>query len=525
MTLRFTHSQMQEASKPKISIIGAGISGLTTGCYLQMNGFETQIFEKHNLPGGLCTNWQKGEYTFDGSVHWILGSDKGSGFYHLWSELLDLDKIPFHNHKVRLEVEVKNTSDKYGHKRFRLFTNLEEFQAYIDDIAPEDSNTIRKFIQKIRILQEFDVPPLLEKLPIIPSIIRGIKMMRFLRFLKAIMALNRMTNYSLAKKLQNAFLKESFELLFDGDEVSMLVLAFPMASFDKKSAGYPIGGSLQWAKYLEESYLNLGGKIHYSTPVREIIVENNEAKALLVRNNKVHESDAIISCSDWHHTVFDLLKGKYIDKKQQALADGKSFPLFYSVLLVSFGVKIPLKDQAHFFRFPIDEKLVSPCGTDWDRLEVHIYNYDPTLAPEGKVSVACSFYTTNGQYWIDLRKNNRAQYRIEKEKFAQKVAELVDKKIPGFKESVEVIDFATPASTLRYTNSWKGSAQGWLPKKNFLKPLPIQFQFPGLKKCYYASHWSRPGGGLPIAISIGRDVAKKICKDFRKPFIVNGKKY
>ena len=67
-------------SKPKINIIGAGISGLCAGCYLQMNGFETHIFEKHDIPGGLCTSWEKGEFTIDGCAHWILGSDKGKSY-------------------------------------------------------------------------------------------------------------------------------------------------------------------------------------------------------------------------------------------------------------------------------------------------------------------------------------------------------------------------------------------------------------------------------------------------------------
>lgn len=35
----------------KVNIIGAGISGLSVGCYLQMNGYETEIYEKHSLPG------------------------------------------------------------------------------------------------------------------------------------------------------------------------------------------------------------------------------------------------------------------------------------------------------------------------------------------------------------------------------------------------------------------------------------------------------------------------------------------
>ena len=56
----------------KISIIGAGVAGLSAGCYLQMNGFETEIFEKHSRPGGLCTSWKRGEYTFDGGIHLLL---------------------------------------------------------------------------------------------------------------------------------------------------------------------------------------------------------------------------------------------------------------------------------------------------------------------------------------------------------------------------------------------------------------------------------------------------------------------
>jgi len=77
----------------KITIIGAGISGLSAGCYLQMKGFETEIFEKHSKPGGLCTSWQVGEYTFDGCLHWLLGSNNSNPFYKLWSELIDMESV------------------------------------------------------------------------------------------------------------------------------------------------------------------------------------------------------------------------------------------------------------------------------------------------------------------------------------------------------------------------------------------------------------------------------------------------
>jgi phytoene dehydrogenase-like protein len=49
-----------------VIIIGAGIAGLAAGCYARMNGYRTQIFELHDLPGGLCTAWERGGYVFDG---------------------------------------------------------------------------------------------------------------------------------------------------------------------------------------------------------------------------------------------------------------------------------------------------------------------------------------------------------------------------------------------------------------------------------------------------------------------------
>ncbi|HAD34428.1 MAG TPA: NAD(P)/FAD-dependent oxidoreductase, partial [Chitinophagaceae bacterium] len=61
---------MPNTQPKKVLIIGAGISGLSAACYLQMNGFQVELFEKHSIPGGLCTSWKKGDYTIDGSIHW-----------------------------------------------------------------------------------------------------------------------------------------------------------------------------------------------------------------------------------------------------------------------------------------------------------------------------------------------------------------------------------------------------------------------------------------------------------------------
>ena len=497
----------------KVNIIGGGVSGLTAGCYLQMNGFETEIFEKHNIPGGLCTSWKKGEYTFDSCAHWILGSDTGSSFYKIWSEILDMKKIKFHNHDIRVEVGLKNNVNKYGEKTFKLYTNLDILQAYLVDLAPEDEKEIKKFIRPMRIMQKYDLPPIMDDLPFFKSMIRGIKMIRYLEFLFLFLRLKNETNYSYAKKFKNPFLKESFELLYDGEEVNMMILTMPLSVFDKKSAGYPIGGSMVFAKKIEETYILLGGKINYNTPVKKIITKNGNATGIIVRNNIEHYSDMTISAADWNFTVFDALDGKFVDKEMTDLKELKTLEIFYSVMQFSFGIAKDLSDFPHFSRIPLDEELVSPDGTTYPRLEVHIYNYDTTLAPTGKTSVTVSFYTKNREFWIDARKHDRPKYREAKNEFTEKIIELLDVRLGGIKNKIEVIDVATPATFQRYTNNWKGSTQGWLPGKNLLATSPVNFKLPGLKKFYYSSHWNQPGGGLPIAIKTGRDVAKAICKE------------
>jgi phytoene dehydrogenase-like protein len=61
-----------------IAIIGAGIAGLAAGCYAQMNGYDSEIYEMHTLPGGLCTAWERKEYVLDGCIHYLFGTGPGT---------------------------------------------------------------------------------------------------------------------------------------------------------------------------------------------------------------------------------------------------------------------------------------------------------------------------------------------------------------------------------------------------------------------------------------------------------------
>ncbi len=500
----------------KIAIIGAGVSGLSAGCYLQMHGFETEIFEKHSKPGGLCTSWKVGEYTFDGCLHWLLGSNNSNPFFKLWSELIDMDSVEFVNHKIRVDIEVQHTADKYGSRVFHLYTNLSKLENYMTDIAPEDSARIKKLIRSMRKIQRYEIPPEIKTLPAFYSLKQKISMVKHLPLLFFMLRNRYVTNFSFAEKLKNPFLREAFRMVFDGEEIPLIILTIPLAFSDLKGTGYPVGGSYRFAKRIEKKYLSLGGKIHYNSGVKEICVKNNSATGILLEDGREIASDITVSTGDWYFTVFKALKGIYTNKKILDLRNGKSLPVYYSVINVSLGISRTLSHLSHFSRFPIHKDLVSPDGTVYTRMELHIYNYDPTLAPEGKTCVSVSFYTRKGDFWIDLYKNDHQNYEKAKSEFAKEVITILEQKTGGIKEYVEVVDVATPATFHRYTNNWKGSVQGWLPGKNIMASSPVEFEFPGLKNFYYASHWSMPGGGLPVAIKTARDVAQVISKKYIK---------
>ena len=68
----------------KVIIIGAGIAGLSAAIHAQMAGFETEIYESHIIPGGMCTVWKRNGYTIDNCVHWLTCSKENMQLHQQW---------------------------------------------------------------------------------------------------------------------------------------------------------------------------------------------------------------------------------------------------------------------------------------------------------------------------------------------------------------------------------------------------------------------------------------------------------
>jgi phytoene dehydrogenase-like protein len=504
--------------KKKVAIIGAGIAGLSAGSYLVRNGFDVSIFEKHDIPGGQCTSWKKGKYTFDGCVHWLIGSKPGDYMNHLWKEVGALEDTRIIDHDIyRIEHFPDGTS-------LRFFVDVEKLEAELLNYAPEDKKEILKFISAIKKLSKIKMPE-----PDAGFMNRSLKTLVgmavfLLRFLPSLKWL-RISAREYGAKFKNRNLGKSIENLFAPD-FAMLFNLMTLVWLGQKNAGYPIGGSLSFSKRIAKRYEDLGGKIHYKSPVKKILVEensdgkNDQAAGVVLENGSRFETDYVISASDGRNAINTLLGEKYHNPRLKNAWE--VLPVFDPLLYISLGIDGELDDPHSVSGTGIHLKnSVDTGGRQVDNLLLHSMAFDETLAPPGKsvIEIMC---VTNFDFWNNLRNEDVKKYRQEKERIADAILNEIDRNyFPGFKSKIEKIDIATPTTWQWYTGVYRGAFEGLQLTKDVMKVgMSLPKQLNGLDNFYLCGQWVEPGGGLPPAVYSGKDAAFRITRKENKKFIV-----
>jgi len=489
-----------EIKNKNVCIIGAGIAGLTAGCYLQMNGFNVNIYESHNLPGGLCTSWKRKGYLFDGCIHSTIAPSDKYKLSEWFSELIDLKKIKFHYFDELSLIKLKSG------KEFHFYTNPDKLEKELLSIAPEDSKFIKKMIASIKAFAKYDMQ-------MSKPIELWTPLDYFLRQFITAPYLGHLSKWSKSlkatiEKCKNPLLKE----VLNQDFFTRYPFYFFLISLGQmynKSVGYPIGGSLNFAKQIENKFITLGGKINYKSRVNKIIIKNNTATGIILENgNKIDNMGFVISAADGYETIYNMLDGNYIDTKLKERYE--SHPRWPSVVLVSLGISRTFTHEPSLIDIRLNDELIIDDQTKTDSLPVTIYNFDPTLAPKGKTCLRIILHTYNFYYWNNLKRHDEQKYIQEKNRVASNVIDILDKYLGNIKNNLEIIDVATPATISRYTSNWNGSIQGWewLPG---LIPEHMKNNLPGLKRFWMTGQWTMPGGGIAGAFINARDLARIIC--------------
>jgi phytoene dehydrogenase-like protein len=494
------------ANDRSIIIIGAGIAGLATGCYARMNGYRTQIFELGSLPGGLCTAWKRRGFTFDGCLHWLVGSNPEAPSNRLWRELGVAQGRQFVEHDIYVRFE-----ENEG-KALDLYTDPARLEAHMKELAPGDAPLIEELTGAIRTLSKLDMP--IDQPQGLEALGMGLEMLRILPVMR------RYGQISLAEffaRARDPFLKTAIPRLWGLPDMPVLTVMMALAMMHQRNAGYPIGGSLAFSQAMEARYRALGGGVQYNARVAKILVENDTAVGVRLADGTEHRAGIVISAADGHATIFDMLDGRYADDAVRETYE--KWPIFQPMIQVSLGVNrdMSAEPRAVAWRLPTP---VTIGGEPRSQVSCRHFCYDPTMAPPGK-SVVVGAFLSNHAYWEEAAAEPE-RYEAEKQHAAITYIDLLDRRFPGIADQVEAVDVATPLTWERYTGNWQGSIEGWMFTKDTLKYAfgqGMSKTLPGLGNFYMAGQWVEPGGGVPTSAISARKLVKRLCKQDGKKFV------
>jgi phytoene dehydrogenase-like protein len=501
---------VQDMKQTDIIIIGAGIAGLAAGCYAQMNGYRTRIFELHNLPGGLCTAWERKGYVFDGCIHYLFGSRIGQPFYRLWEELGAVQGRQFVHHP-----ELMRITDPDG-KTLIVYNDPNRLEQHLKQLSPADRWLIEDFCAGIRAFARFDMSLLQQK----PKALMGLAdwsrlALKMLPFVGPLAQWGTISAQDFAHRFKDPFLRRAIPQMFSWTNIPVMVGMSLLAYGHNHNAGFPVGASLEFARTIEKRYLELGGEIHYNSQVERVLVENNRAFGVRLYNNEEYRAHRIISACDGRGTLFQMLGGQYVNPQLKRLYDGH-LPV-HSQLQVSLGVNRDLSGEPHWVTYLLDKPVVI-AGEERYEISVKHYCFDPSLAPPGK-SVVMVMLTTPYDYW--QRIYGRSIYDAEQIQESRILIDRLEQFYPGIKADIEYVDVATPLSYERYTGNWQGSSCGWLLTKEtlFLMISGIPKTLPALHNFYMTGQWVEPGGSVPVVAMSSRNLIQQICHEDKKMFI------
>jgi phytoene dehydrogenase-like protein len=497
-------------SNKSIIIIGAGLAGLSTGCYSQMNGYKTQIFEMQSKPGGVCVSWKRNGYNFDYAVHNVFGisiKPTETLYNRIWQELGALKGTCAYAFKEFVQVE-----DTDG-KVFTVYSDIKKLEEHMKELAPADEKLIEQFTKTIQKFRGQDV---------FGAMLGGIGgKLKMLPLMSALMKYGKVNIKEYAQQFSDPFLRKAFSTIqYDIEEVPTIVPIIFLSMLSIGDAGWPIGGSAALSSNIEKRYCELGGVVHYNSKVKKIIVENDIAKGLQLEDGTEHFADLIISAADGYSTIVRMLNDKYTNQLIRSYYN--SYPKTQPFgLTIWYGVNRDFSNEPHAMVLFLDQPITVE-GKEKDRLDIEIMNFDKTLTPAGKCVVKVNF-ESNNDYWKELSSDQK-KYRVHKQQLADMVAEKLNKRFPEFTKRIEAFDVVTPVSIEHWTGGYRGFAQPWPPPKELAKEInkkSVSKTLPGLENFYMVGQWAGGSLGISTVCLMGRTLVREICKKDQKTFKTN----
>lgn len=489
------------ANKPKLIIVGAGISGMAAGIYCLENGFDVEIYEKGDVAGGECMGWTRKGTFIDGCIHWIIGSHPQSDLYNAWRHI-----GVFPAGKTIYPTAELSSFDVKG-KTLHLYGDLDKLEKELVSFFPEDRKPIASFIKAIRHYQKVRIPidKPLDKMNPIELIRFGFPM---LPMVFAYAKYSKMSMLEFTKRFSSPELRDVF-LRAMRENYNVHAFLYVMQALSKEDAGAPEGGSLEIARRVRDKFLSLGGTIHYKSEIASVDYEGRKAKAVRLLNGQAIPCDYLLLATDINEAAMRLFPDK---EKNNAFGKLRFKPEVYPIqagFTLSFRTKEDLSSLPKQYDFTVEKRDFSGLCV-W-HIPLRNHSFDPTIKDKAGHTLLTVLLPATEETYEGWKKLNSLEYIQKKKELLDFVRDAITNHLGLPHGSIEPLDAATPLTYERYCNAYKGSYMSFLSTKKNPK-LMRKGILKSVDNTFLTGQWLMLPGGLPIALFTAKNAAYRLSK-------------
>ncbi|MCM1260149.1 MAG: FAD-dependent oxidoreductase [Prevotella sp.] len=474
----------------KIIIVGAGITGLSTGIGALEAGYDVTIYEKNQTAGGCCSGWYRDGHYIDNCMHWLTGTNQTTKMFRLWKKIGAIDE----------------TSNLYQGKYFykshdgdasiALYTDLEQTKHEMIALSPIDSTEIERFISTTK------------------HLVIANQQASFLQhtyhttagYAKAYWYYRHLSLADLAKRFQHPLLQKLFTDYLPS-YYSSIALLLAYAAFASGNGKVYQEGSLAFTQNILHHYLQLGGKINYNSEVTKVNHSQKAIESIELASGETVQGDYFFFACDAIYVYQQLLPDVEMPKRLvKKLNEKEKYPIpsAFQAAYVVDTKENPIQDTEII---EISPQKIGEIITH--RLCLKSYHYLSTtkdaivyqlMIPQDEVSYL---------YWKTLQEKSPKAYQQEKEKLATELMKEIVQYFPQLKGHIKLLDSWTPYTYTSYFHAHYGSFMGFsFTRHASLQGIPSKIK--QIQNGYVLSIWNNITGGLPIACRMGYYATKEI---------------
>ncbi|GCE65075.1 carotene isomerase [cyanobiont of Ornithocercus magnificus] len=480
-----------------VIVIGSGAGGLITASQLAAKGAQVLVLERYLVPGGSAASFHRKGYTFDVGASMIFGFGSKGHTNLLTRALADVgqhvETIP---DPVQLEYHLPDN--------FRIAVSR-DYRKFLDDLNvyfPHEKDNIQAFYGACwQVFRCLDAIPLLSLED--PAYLAKV----FLRAPGACLSLARWLPFNVGD-VARRYIRDPQLLKFidiecfcwsvmPADRTPMINAGMVFSDRHAGGINYPRGGVGVIAAKLVKGLQSCGGKIRYKAHVKTVLLEEGRAVGVRLANGEELRAKRIVS----NATRWDTF-GRGEQGKDHALVDRaktpasevrwrrryKPSPSFLSLHLGVDESIVPQNFHCHHLLLEDWKAMEDEQGVIFLSIPTLL---DQSLAPPGH-HIIHTFTQSSMENWRAL---SSEEYRMKKERDANRLIHRLEVIIPGITAAVRHNEIATPRSHRRFLGRLDGS-YGPVPAQRLPGLLPMPFNRTGIPGLYLVGDSCFPGQGL-----------------------------